>query len=569
GRGSGDIGNDRAAQMIAGEFARCGLKPLGTRRQKDTTAPLDGSGYYQPFTIEGGRVAGRRSRLEVRFGDRTVNYRPGTEFEPSGISAGGAAEGEIVFVGYGISAPGVNHDDYAHSIDVKGKIVLLFEGAPGRPTEGPLANQGSIFRKAFTARNRGAIAVLSIRERASDTPSSGFDQRTDAGIPVLRVRYPMAERWLNAQGLKIEEVQRRADAGEFVSQPLNASARIYADVQKVSRTTANIVGMIEGSDPTLRDEYVIIGAHMDHLGFGGAGSMDRSGKPAIHYGADDNASGTTGVLQLAAWFGPKSGNGSPVRLKRSLVLICFSGEEMGLLGSVHYTRKPVVPLEKTVAMLNMDMIGRLRDNVLTIGGVTTAKEWPALLTEANQGVRLTLRDDAARPSDLFGASDHFPFYQREIPVLFFFTGLHADYHRPTDTADRINTAGMSRILQLVAEVTRLVADMPARPTFQRMQTGNTSRPSMRFRVSMGIMPEYSAGEEGVLLGGVRPGGPAERAGLKAGDLIVKLDDRTVRNIEEYMLALSEKNAGDRVQVTVRRGDQTLTLTVTLEAPARQ
>lgn len=351
GRGTGDIGNDKAAQLIAEEFARYGLKPLGTRRQKEVGAALDGSGYYQPFTIEGGRLAGRKSRLEVRMGDKTVNYRPRSEFEPSGISAGGTAEGGLVFVGYGISAPNDNHDDYANGLDVKGKIVLLLEGAPGHKTDGPLAGQSSIFRKAFTAREKGAVAVLSIRDRDSDTPSAGFDQRSDAGIPVLRVRYPMAERWLSLQNLKLGEVQHDADADKNVSVPLQASVRINTDIQKVTKTTANIVGMIEGSDPVLKNEYVVVGAHMDHLGFGGADSMDRSGKPAIHHGADDNASGTSGVLQLAALLGPKSGNGDTPRLKRSLILMCFSGEEMGLLGSAYYTRKPILPLDKTAPAL--------------------------------------------------------------------------------------------------------------------------------------------------------------------------------------------------------------------------
>lgn len=566
GRGTGDIGNDRAAQYIAAEFARCGLKPLGTEKQRDITAPMDGSGYYQPFTVDAGRLAGKKSHLEVRFGEKTVNYRPRSEFEPSGISGSGKAEGEVVFVGYGISAPNADHDDYGNNVDVKGKIVLLLEGVPGNNPHSPLGDYENIYRKAFTAREKGATAVLAVRPKDSDTPSSGFDSKSDAGIPVLRVRYPMAERWLTAKNLQLDALKRDADTGKIVSTPTGAQAKIVADVEKVTKITANIIGLIEGSDPVLKNEFIVVGAHMDHLGLGGSGSLDASGKPAIHYGADDNASGTSGVLQLAARFGPKTAeNGSVPRLKRSLVLMAFSGEEMGLLGSAHYCRAPLVPLDKTVAMLNMDMIGRLKDNRLILGGTGTAKEWDALIDAANRETYFQI----ARSEEGFGASDQQSFYLKDIPVLFFFTGVHSDYHRPSDTAEKINTAGLVRILQLVTTCVERIADAPARPTFQKIAAAAPSgSPSRGFPVSMGFMPDYAAGEEGVLVSDIIPGRAAEKAGIKKGDIIVKFGELDIKNVQDYTAALQNYKPGDVVEVVVKRNGEKMTFKVTLAASRR-
>ena len=601
GRGSGEPGNEKAAQYVAQAFQRSGLKPLGTGRQRDPNARPDGSGYYQPFTFVAGRVVGKGNQLVVTAGGRRMAYKPNQEFEPSSISGGGQAEGGLVFVGYGIRAPKVNHDDY-EGVDVKDKIVLLLAGNPKDDPHSPLADYADIYRKATTARDLGAKAVLVVLPKKSDaqgTPKGGFENASDAGLPVLRVRYDMAASWfspvpttppivptavkhdsataktLPARISTFPALVEEADAGKKVSAPLSAQARLSADVKKIEKISANIVGMIEGSDPILKNEYVIIGAHVDHLGMGGPGSLAKSSAPAVHHGADDNASGAAGVMELAKYFGRMKAEGGrmknqaqnssfilhPSSLKRSIIFICFSGEELGLLGSDWYAKHPLVPLAKTVAMLNMDMIGRLRDNKLTVIGSGTAKEWDSLLDNFNRSAGFAL----AKSESGFGASDQQSFYTQNVPVLFFFTGTHPQYHTPEDTVDLINAEGEAKVLDFVAECALSIADNDARPTFQRIQTPDQNAPSRGLRVYFGSVPDYAAMVEGVQLNGVREGSPAEKAGLKAGDIIIKFGDKVIKNVYDYTYALQDYKPGDMAQVIVKRGDQTLKLNVTLAA----
>jgi hypothetical protein len=581
GRGSGDVGNEKAAQFIAREFARYGLKPLGTRRQKDPNAKLDGSGYYQPFQFPFGRIVGKKNALQATIGERTVRYRYDRDYELSGVSGAGTAEGAVVFVGYGIQAPQAKHDDYA-GLDVKEKLVLLVPGAPKENKEIP-ASQSDIRRKAATARDLGAKAVLiAMPKDAPAPPRSPFEfaSSAEAGLPVVRLHPSVVESWfqgvsasVNGQELKTPE----ALAEHQARVALRVRARLTADVTARELVTANIAGLIEGSDPVLKNEVVVIGAHMDHVGMGGPGSLATSSQPAIHPGADDNASGTAGVLALARYFAPTSGarlaahsnaerpaaGASP--LKRSLLFICFSAEELGLIGSKHYVEHPLIPLDKTVAMLNMDMIGRLRDNKLTVIGTGSAKEWPGLLATANQKTGFEISSNASG----LGGSDHQSFFLKGIPVLFFFTGMHPEYHRPTDRAELVNAEGIARILQLVADCAERIADAPERPTYQR-PAQPTAQGAARggFRVYFGSVPNYEAQVEGVLLEGVREGSPAEKAGLKAGDIIIKFGGKSVRNVEEYTSLLGDYKPGDVVEVVVKRGSETLTFKVTLAERTR-
>jgi len=569
GRGSGEPGNEMAARFVAQEFARDGLQPLGTSRQRDPNAPMDGSGYFQPFRFLAGRAVGQGNLLEATFpaplsGEPRIDsnlvrrsYRPNTDFEPSGLSSGGRAAGEVVFTGYGIRVPQADHNDY-EGVDVKGKIVLLLAGAPG----GRLAEYGDLRRKASTAREMGAAAVLVVMPQNSDVAwqPSRFDLAgaTDAGLPILLVRRPIVVDWLQHTGKYLDGLETDANAGKNVSTATGVHVRLATDVRQVDKVTANVAGLIEGSDPVLKNEVVVIGAHLDHLGMGGPGSLARSSAPAIHHGADDNASGTAGVMQLARYFGHLPPASRP---KRSLLLICFSGEELGLLGSDDYVKHPLKPLAQTVAMLNMDMVGRLRDNKLLVIGSGTAREWNGLLDDVNRTAGFTL----SRSESGFGASDQQSFYTHDVPVLFFFTGIHPDYHTPTDTADKINAPGEAKVLQMVAACAERIADRPARPTFQHIQTPEQNAPRRGLSVYFGSVPDYAAQVVGVQLSGVREGSPAEKAGLKAGDIIVKFGDRDIKNIYDYTYALQDHKPGDVVQVVVKRDSQTLTFTATLAA----
>lgn len=264
-------------------------------------------------------------------------------------------------------------------------------------------------------------------------------------------------------------------------------------------------------------------------------------------------------MQLARYFTHGTENTGLQRPRRSVILMCFSGEELGLFGSDWYVKHPIVPLDKTVAMLNMDMVGRLRDNKLIVIGSGTATEWNGLLDDLNKTAGFAL----AKSESGFGASDQQSFYTKNVPVLFFFTGTHSQYHTPQDTVDLINAEGEAKVLNLVADCARRVANSLNRPTFQRIQTPDQNAPSRGLRVYFGSVPDYAAMVEGVQLNGVREGSPAEKAGLKAGDIITKFGDKIIKNVYDYTYALQDHKPGDVVQVIVTRGAQSLTLTVTL------
>ena len=260
-------------------------------------------------------------------------------------------------------------------------------------------------------------------------------------------------------------------------------------------------------------------------------------------------------MALARYFA-----GGGARPKRSLILMCFSGEELGLLGSDFYVKHPIIPLEKTAAMVNMDMIGRLRENKLIVIGSGTSKDWDGLLTAVNQ----TAGFQMARSDDGFGASDQQSFYSKNVPVLFFFTGTHSDYHTPTDTADKINASGEAKVLALVADCVERIANSPDRPGFEKINVPSPGG-SPGFRVYFGSVPDYAAQVEGVQLNGVREGSPAAKAGLKPGDIIIKFGDTTVKSVQDYTIALGNYKPGDMVDVVVKRGSETLTLHARLAA----
>jgi Zn-dependent M28 family amino/carboxypeptidase len=345
--------------------------------------------------------------------------------------------------------------------------------------------------------------------------------------------------------------------------------------------------VIEGSDPVLKNEAIVIGAHYDHLGRGGDGSLAPSSSE-IHHGADDNASGTAGVLELARIFSAQRS-----KLKRTLVFIAFSGEEEGLLGSNYYVNHPLVPLAKTVAMINMDMIGRMKDGKLVIGGVGTAKEWRQLINQANTAQTMTVAANAGGPTpkgvpivvsangrpimsvdpkggfdlalneDGYGPSDHSSFYSKQVPVLFFWTGTHNDYHKPSDTFDKINYNDEARILTMVARIVRDIDSADQRLTYT---TAKSDPPrGGGFRVYLGTIPNYADSSDGLLIDGVRDDSPAAKAGLKAGDRVVKIGSREVKNVYDYTYALGEMKAGQEYVIEVVRGSEKLTLKIVPEA----
>ncbi|MFN0277054.1 MAG: M20/M25/M40 family metallo-hydrolase [Pyrinomonadaceae bacterium] len=343
------------------------------------------------------------------------------------------------------------------------------------------------------------------------------------------------------------------------------------------RDTANVIGILPGTDPLLKSEAIVIGAHYDHLGYGGSSSL-AANSTEIHHGADDNASGVAAIIELARQFARERKN------KRTLIFIAFSGEEEGLFGSKFYVDNPVLPLGKTIAMINLDMVGRLKDKKLTIGGVGTSDIWKGLIADRNKSFATSMNsvepiEDPVNPlpaikyvhpylpifrlqlnEDGFGPSDHSSFYGKKIPVLFFFTGTHNDYHKPSDTADKINYEGQRRIINYVQSIARDVDQNPRRPTYtvakSTMQGGRTG-----FNISLGTIPNYADSTDGLLLDGVRENSPAAKAGVKTGDKVVKLAGREIRNVMDYTDTLVDMKAGEEYEIVVIRGSERLTFMI--------
>ena len=529
GRESGTNGNVTAAKYAASAFFKARLKMIGTDLQKDATAKPDGSGYFQPFLFDAGSEVGPNSKLEA---DNKSVGKLGVDFATSIISKNGDVDAPTIQVHEGIELADGSRNDYKGR-DVVGKIVIVTYGSGTDDPHSPLQEAGSTRAKAMNARDKGALGLIEIVPNGVRPDSIVDANVADAGLPIMRITHGVA-----------------ADlSGGFL--------HMITDVRKVKKTTSNVVGYLEGSDPVLKDEVVVIGAHLDHLGMGGPGSLDPSKTPAIHHGADDNASGTAGVMMLAEYFSHST------RPKRSILFICFSGEELGLLGSAWYVAHPIIPQSKTVAMLNMDMIGRMNENKLIVAGSGTSSVWNGLLDQVTSASKLAI----TKSDNGFGASDQASFYAAGMPVLFFFTGTHADYHRPSDTSDKINIPGEVQVIEYVAACASKIANAEKRPDFVKMAIAQDSG-AARFRVSLGSIPDYAADVDGVMLSGVREGSAGEKAGLKAGDILIKFGERTLHNVQDYTVALTERKPGDVVAIVVRRGKETLTLTATLAASKR-
>jgi Zn-dependent M28 family amino/carboxypeptidase len=564
GRRTGTAGANDAARYIAREFERLGIRTAPATDSRKINVML--ARYLQTFPYIGRVELGKNNVLSVRGGE---TLRVGEDWMPLGISANQTLNlTEVVFAGFGITANELNHNDYKGTYS-KTQVAVIEKGTPdGDNPHGKFTSAGQLRFKVAAAQSAGVGALLIISSEDDFKTDALVNLRYDnaglAGIPVAVISKQAAEKLRNAKEVKLT-----------------------TDVVRVEVPAHNVVGVIEGSDPVLKNESIVIGAHYDHLGRGGEGSLaPRSGE--IHHGADDNASGTAGVLELARIFSAQK-----PKLKRTLVFIAFSGEEEGLLGSNYYVNHPLVPLAKTVAMINMDMIGRMKDGKLVIGGVGTAKEWRQLINQANTAQTMTVAANAGGPApkgvpivvsangrpimsvdpkggfdlalneDGYGPSDHSSFYSKQVPVLFFWTGTHNDYHKPSDTFDKINYNDEARILSMVARIVRDIDSADQRLTYT---TAKSDPPrGGGFRVYLGTIPNYADSSDGLLIDGVRDDSPAAKAGLKAGDRIVKIGNRDVKNVYDYTYALGEMKAGQEYVIEVIRGGEKLTLKIVPEA----
>ena len=624
GRGVGTDGLNKAAEFLAGEFAKLGLK----------TDLFDGKAF-QKFSINMGVEMGAADRNVLALIGPEKDGKPartelklGEGFNPLGAGGTGQFDAPLVFAGYGITASNLkkdgkefSYDDYA-GIDAKGKVVIILRKEPQQqdsksPFNGVRTTQHALFHQKMTnAVEHGAAAVIFVNDSlelemrrtdsrkllgdliaklaklGADFPGlpadkqaaaaaeirqtaeqaaelhqrvgSGSDQplafdgagneSTHENLPVLFCTREVIDAILKpALGRDLAAIEQAIDAN-LAPQSYELpgwSATGQTQVIKKSAEIKNVVAVLEGSGP-LADETIILGAHYDHLGMGGMGSL-APWTSAIHNGADDNASGTATLLEVAHRLAT-----ADEKPRRRIVFIAFTGEERGLLGSDHYVRSPLFPLEKTIAMYNLDMVGRLKSEKLTVYGTGTAKEFDPLVAGLcdKHGFVLDKQPEG------YGPSDHARFYSKKIPVLHFFTGTHSDYHRPSDDSPKLNIGGMRRVADVMVDIVQATDRRDERPTYieitrpARIQLSGQGPGDAGDRPYFGGMPAYPNPEkDGVLLEAVREDGPAGKAGLKAGDVLQAIGGNRIVTLEDYQAALMSYAPGDKVKVKARRGKE--------------
>lgn len=554
GRGAGTAGLEAAAKYIAAQFERAGLKPAG----KDKT-------YFQKFAVTTDAKPGPANALVSHADGQAKTFTLGKDYMPLSFSANGEAAAGMVFAGYGITAKEFGYDDYA-GLEVKDKIVLVLRYEPKRfrqdakGTDKPYTHHAHLVSKAINARNRGAKAMVLVNgatgERDELIKFGSVSGPENAGILLAQVSNEVADAWLSAAGKRLEEAQKQiADKPSSFALPDSVRAELRVDVKREHATVENVLGYLPGKS----DEYLIIGAHYDHLGLGNESSLAPSQIGQVHPGADDNASGTAGLLELARVFAKQGGE-----LKRGVLFAAFAGEEIGLLGSSEWVNHPTLPLQDAVAMVNMDMIGRVNASKLYIGGTGTAATFEPLLKQA--AASYPFKIDYSR--DGYSSSDHTSFAGKGIPVLFFFSGLHSDYHKPSDTWDKVNGAVAARVVNLVADVSERLITADQRPQFQKVEvnphSGGVPSGGGGYGPYFGSIPDFAPIENGVKFSDVRPGSPADKAGLKGGDVMVQFGDKPIKNLYDFTFALRESKVGDVVNVKVLRDGKPHEVKVTLE-----
>jgi Tol biopolymer transport system component len=554
GRMTGTRGAQVAAEFIADELKRAGLKPLS-------------NDWYQPFQFTSGvKVLTNENRLVVQAGGKANTFEVEKDFRPLSFTDNGSVEGGVVFAGYGLVVPGKDgYDSYA-GVDVSNKVVLALRYVPeavDAKRRQDLNRYAGLRYKAMNARERGAKAILFVTGPSS--PNAGelvglsFDSSSaGSGILAMSVSSNVARALLASQGKALAELQTGLDSENPHAQGAfeisNVTVRVSAAVEQIRKTDRNVLGILPGRS----GKYVVIGAHYDHLGYGESGAMGRAGEEhAIHNGADDNASGVAAVLELAAAL---ANDGD--KLEHGVIFAFWSGEEIGLIGSSHFAEHPPVALSNVIAYINFDMVGRLRENKLMVQGLGSSGEWRRLLEKLNvvAGFNLVLQDDPYLPTDVTA------FYPRGVPVLSLFTGSHDDYHRPTDDPPKLDYAGLERITRFSKRLIDELATAKITPSYVKIERSTAPAGSREnLRAYLGTIPDYATEVAGVKLSGVRGGSPAEKAGLKGGDVIVEFAGQKIKNIYDYTYALDAVQIGQPVEVVVQREDKAVRVSVTPEA----
>jgi hypothetical protein len=558
GRGDDTKGISLAMQLLADRYKSLGLDPAGSQ------------GFLQPFTVvTGAKMVGVNS-LHEQVGGAAKNLKLDEDFRPFSYSDSGEVSAPLVFVGYGVTADESHYDDYS-GIDAQGKIVVMLRYEPTSLSRGrDFTDHATFITKAINARNHGARAVIVINGQSRDPQQPDtlvrFGSATgpeNAGVVYLQAKNEIAQAWFAAAGKSLVDLQKQINtSGKPASfafpDAVHLSVSIH--VEPIRNTVDNVLAYLPGQT----NEYIVIGAHYDHLGYGHYDSLAPSQIGTIHPGADDNASGTAGVLELARLMAPLK-----AKLHRGILFSSYAGEELGLLGSADWVKNPTRPLGQAVAMINMDMIGRIKDEKVFVGGIGTGSTFAAVLADTEKGTNFHFESSFGGDS----SSDHTSYVSAKIPALFFFSGLHSDYHRPSDTWDKINAPDAAHLLDMVAKVAIELDDESARPTFAAVapqQDGHsgsaTGGGGGGYGPYFGSVPDFGEStEHGVRFADVEAGSPAAKAGLKAGDILVHFGNSPVNNLYDFTDALRASKVGDDVQVTVQRDGKPLTVPVHLEA----
>lgn len=558
GRGDGTKGLVRAEHVLEARYKSLGLEPAGSK------------GYLQPFVVTTGAKLKGKNHFVVENGKTNTEMKVEQDYMPFSFSRSGVETTPLVFAGFGITAPEFDYDDYA-GLDVKDKFVVVLRYEPkgfvAKTMSASMTRHAGIVTKAINARNHGAKGMILVNGQLGEgeedilTRFGSVSGPEDVGILLVQVKNAAADEWFRAVGKTVKDAQVQINTNTKPASfafPDSMRVNLTVGIETLRATVNNVLAYMPGKT----DEYVILGAHYDHLGRGTFDSLAPSMIGQIHPGADDNASGTAGLLELARVLSPLKG-----QLERGILFASFAGEELGLLGSAAWVKDPTKPLDKAVAMLNMDMIGRIKDNKTYVGGVGTGSDFQKVLDDA--------RGDAPLKFEIsqggYSSSDHTSFVMKRIPVLFFFSGLHSDYHKPSDTWDKINSGSAAILVNVVARATVDLANDATKPTFVEVIENN---PHAGMPVSgsggggygpyFGSIPDFGQTENGVRFSDVKPGSPAAKAGLKAGDVLVQFGSKPIKNLYDFTDALRSSKVGDVVPVTVWRDGQELKVDVKLE-----
>lgn len=548
GRYTGTEEAEAAALYIQNDLEENGLKPAF----KD--------GFYQHFPIIKGYDYPTTNQLTFSLNKAVVSTEKDSDFVVYSYSGNvSIKDRNLVFAGYGINAPELKYNDY-ENIDVKGKVVVVFKLTPDEenPHSG-FSKYSDNLIKAKTAKDAGALGIIfvntskfdGIEDKLSTNKVMAVVNNEDFG--AIQVKRSIINHLLKEEGKDLTSIQKNIDNDKKPNSFLlnNCKINLTTEVIRLEETGINVAAILEGKDPKLADEYIVIGGHYDHIGWGETGSLYRGNEKQIHNGADDNASGTAAVLELAEKFSFLKNN------KRSIIFAAFAGEELGLLGSSYFVKNLPVPSDKIIAMLNFDMVGRLNDEKnLVVSGAGTSTVWKNLLNDENKdfNFKLSLNDDG------YGGSDHSSFYSQKIPVLFFFTGLHDDYHRPTDDPEKINAAGQEQVVNYAYNIAYKIVNEEKKPDYVNVPRKDSGR---GFKVYVGTIPDYTAQANGFRISGVNEGSPAQKAGLKEGDIITNFGGKKVGDIYDYTKALGDFSPGQEIDIEIMRDGKPLKLKLKL------